>query len=86
MRLVGEQPLFEMVAPAAHVRPALSTARNDSVAGDDERNLAQTNRDEINSEEANLQLLQILSRYICLFLHTIYFFRKKIKSTFIFKF
>lgn len=37
---MGEQPLFEMVAPAAHVRPALSTARDDSVAGDEQGNLA----------------------------------------------
>lgn len=42
---MGEQPLFEMVALAAHVRPTLSTARNDSVTRNEERNLAQTERD-----------------------------------------
>lgn len=41
LSLMGEQPLFEMVALAAHVRPTLSIARNDSVAGDDEWNLAE---------------------------------------------
>lgn len=39
---MGEQPLFEMVALAAHVRPALSAARDDSVAGDEQRNLDAT--------------------------------------------
>lgn len=42
---MGEQPLFEMVALAAHVRPTLSTARNDSVTRNEERNLAQTERE-----------------------------------------
>lgn len=37
---MGEQPLFEMVALAAHVRAALSVAGDDTVAGDEERNLA----------------------------------------------
>lgn len=41
---MGQQPLFEVVAPAAHVRAALATAQNDTVAGDDERNLAQANK------------------------------------------
>lgn len=38
--LMGEQPLFEMVALAAHVRAALSVAGDDTVAGDEERDLA----------------------------------------------
>lgn len=38
--LMGEQPLFEMVALAAHVRAALSVAGDDAVAGDEERDLA----------------------------------------------
>lgn len=65
---MGEQPLFEMVALAAHVRPTLSTARNDSVAGDEERNLAQTDRErerKFNSEEINMcKFLQILCKNI----------------------
>lgn len=48
---MGEQPLFEMVALAAHVRPALSTAGNDSVAGDEEGNLAPA--EERRGEEKN---------------------------------
>lgn len=37
LSLVGEQPLFEVVALAAHVRAALSAAGDDTVAGDEER-------------------------------------------------
>lgn len=38
LALVGKQPLFEVIALAAHVRPALSATGDDPVAGDQERN------------------------------------------------
>lgn len=59
LSLMGEQPLFEMVALAAHVRPTLSIARNDSVAGDDEWNLAEEEEQrKVNSTENNSNIMK----------------------------
>lgn len=59
--------MFEMVALAVHVHPTLSSARNDSVTGDEERNLVQTERGIQLRGNKLVQPLQILCQkiFIC---------------------
>lgn len=62
---MGEQPLFEMVAFAGHVRPALSTARNDAVAGDEQGNLARKRRGEKSAPKKSV--FTHTEKFMCVF-------------------